>query len=103
MDCPANVDKNNGVTIIVKSNQAAEHLCISNVQTAWLCYRRYKNRMLPSHNQGIPLFPDGDMPDSIATYNFWRQHKLIVVDPDQTIHLKLDAINREPFLALKYV
>ena len=55
--------------------------------------------MLLARNQGSTLFADGDTPNAIVTYNFWREHRLIVVDPDKPRHFKLDLINEEQFLA----
>ena len=54
---------------------------------------------LLARNQGNTLFADGDTPNAIVTYNFWREHRLIVVDPDKPRHFKLDLINEEQFLA----
>ena len=63
-------------------------------------YRSHKIRVLLARNQGSTLFADGDTPNAIATYNFWREHRLIIVDPNRPRHFKLDAINREQLLAL---
>ena len=56
--------------------------------------------MLLALNQGSTLFVDGDTPNVIVTYNFWPEHRLIVVDPNRTRHFRLDAINWEQLLAL---
>lgn len=50
-------------------------------------------------NQGSTLFTE-DTPNAIITYNFWREHRLIVVDPDRPRHFRLNMINREQLLAL---
>ena len=65
----ANEEKNNGITIIAKNNEAAEYSYIS------ICrqhgYRRHKVRVLLARNQGSTLFADGDTPNAIVTCNFW--------------------------------
>ena len=94
----ANEDKNNGITIIAKNNEAAEYPYIS------ICgqhgYRMHKVRVLLARNQGSSLFADGDTPKSIVTYNFWREHELIVVNPNRPRHFRLEMINQELLLAL---
>ena len=50
-------------------------------------------------NQGSTLFTE-DTSNAIITYNFWREHRLIVVDPDRPRHFRLNMINREQLLAL---
>ena len=55
---------------------------------------------LQARNQGSTLFAEGDTPNTIITYNFWREQRLIVVDPNSLRHLRLDTINREQLLAL---
>ena len=50
-------------------------------------------------NQGSTLFTE-DTPNAIITYNFWREHRLILVDPDRPRHFRLNMINREQLLAL---
>ena len=39
-------------------------------------------------------------PNGIVTFNFWREHMVIVVDPDRSRHFRLDIINQEQLLAL---
>ena len=56
--------------------------------------------MLLARNQAGTLFADGDTPNAIVTYNFWREHTLIVVDPNRPRHFILDMINQEQLLAL---
>ena len=94
----SNEDKNNGVSIIAKNNEEAEYSYIS------ICgqhgYRRRKARVLLARNQGSTLFGDEDTSNAIFTYNFWRQHRLIVVDPNRPRHFRLDMINQEQLLAL---
>ena len=52
------------------------------------------------HNQGSTLFADGNVQNAIVTYNFWREHGLIIVDPDRPRHFRLDMINQEQLFAL---
>ena len=49
--------------------------------------------MLLARNQGGTLFADGDTPNVIVTYNFWRENRMIVADPKR--HFRLDMINQE--------
>ena len=56
--------------------------------------------MLLTHNKGSILFADGDIPNAIVTYNFWCEHRVIVVNPNRPRHFRLDAINQEKLLAL---
>ena len=56
--------------------------------------------MLLTRNKGSTLFADGDTPNAIVTYNFWREHRLIVVEPNRPRHFRLDTINQEQLLAL---
>ena len=58
-----------------------------------------ERRVLLVCNQGSTLFTE-DTPNAIITYNFWREHRLIVVDPDRPRHFRLNMINREQLLAL---
>ena len=48
----------------------------------------------------VALFVEGDKPNSIVMYNFWREHRLIVVDANGSRHFRLEPINREQLLAL---
>ena len=93
-----NEDKSNGISIIAKNNDEAEYPYIS------ICgqhgYRRHKVRVLLTRNKGSTLFADGDTAYAIVTYNFWQEHRLIVVDPDRPRHFRLDMINQEQLLAL---
>ena len=92
-----NEDKSNGITIIAKSNEEAEYPYIS------ICgqnaYRRHKASVLLVRIQDSTLFAKGDTPNAIATYNFWQDHRLIVVHPNRPRHFRLGAMNREQFLA----
>ena len=54
--------------------------------------------MLLIHNQVSTLFAHGD--NAIVTFNFWREHELIMVDPDRPRHFRLHLIDREQLLAL---
>ena len=91
-------DQSNGISIIAKNNEEAEYPYIS------ICgqhgYRRHKARVLLARNQGSTLFADEDTPNTIVTYNFWQEHRLIVVDPNRPRHFKLDMVNQERLLAL---
>ena len=91
-------EKNNGISIIAKANDEAEYSYM------FICrqhsYRRHKVRMLLTRNKGNTLFADGDTPNTIATYNFWREHRLIVIDPNRPRHFRLDMINQGQLLAL---
>ena len=91
-------DKNNGISIIAKNNEEEEYPYIS------ICgqhgYRRHKVRLMLTRNQGSTLFADGDTPNAIVTYNFWREHRLIVVDPNRPRHFSLDMINQKQLLTL---
>ena len=89
-------DENNGISIIAKNNEKEEYLYIS------ICrqhgYRRHKARVLLARNKGSTLFVDGDTPNAIVTYNFWREHGLIVVDPNRPRQFRLDMINQEQLI-----
>ena len=91
--------KDNGLCIIAKNNDEVEYLYIS------VCgqhgYRMQKVRVLLTRNKDSTLFADGNTPNSIVTYNFWREHRLIVVDPYRPWFFRLDKINQEQLLALK--
>ena len=91
-------DKNNRISIIAINNDEAEYLYIS------ICgqhgYRRHKVRVLLTRNKGSTLFADGDTAYAIVTYNFWQEHRLIVVDPNRPRHFRLDTISQEQLLAL---
>ena len=98
VDYLANEDKSNGISIISKNNEEAEYPYIS------ICgqhgYRRHQVRVLLARYQGSTLFAVGDTQNAIVTYNFWREHRLIVVGPNKPKHFKLDMINQEQLLAL---
>ena len=49
-------------------------------------------------NKGSALFGDRDTANTIVTYNFWQEHKLMVVDPNRLRHFELDMINQEQLL-----
>ena len=63
-------------------------------------YRRHKARALLTGSQGSALFADGDTPNAIVKNNFWREHRLILVDPNRPRHSRLDMQNQELLLAL---
>ena len=91
-------DKNNRISIIAKNSDEADYPYIS------ICrqhgYRRHKVRMLLTRNKGSTLFADGDTPNAIVTHKFWREHRLIVVDPNRPRYFRLDTLNQEQLLAL---
>ena len=62
-------------------------------------YRRHKVRVLLARNRGSALFADGDTLNAIVTYNFWQEHRLILVNPNRRKHFRLDTISQEQFLA----
>ena len=90
--------KNNGITIITKSNELAEYPYISICQQHG--YRGHKTRVLLALNQGSTLFADEDTPNAIVTYNFWKENRLIVVDRNRPRHFRLDAVNWKQLLTL---
>ena len=91
-------DKNNGLIIVTKNYDETEYPYIS------ICrqhgYRRHKVRVLLTRNKGSTLFGDGYTLNPIVTYNFWRDHRMIVVDPSRPRHFRLDMISQEQLLAL---
>ena len=91
-------EKNNGISIIAKSNKEAGYPYLSICRQPG--YRIQKARELLARNQGSTLFADGDTPSAIVTGNFWREHRLIVVELDRPKHFRLDMINQEQLLAL---
>ena len=56
-------------------------------------YRRHKARVLLTASQGNTLFADGDTPNAIVKNNFWREYRLILVDPNRPRHFRLDMQN----------
>ena len=44
-------------------------------------------RMLLTHNQCSTISADRDTPNTIVTYNFWREHRLIMANPNRPRHL----------------
>ena len=91
--------KGNGISIITKDN-AEDYPYIST--SGPFCYRRHKARVLFICNRGSALFADGVTSNVIITFNFWREHRLIIVDPDRPRHFRLDMINQEQLLDLNY-
>ena len=91
-------DKSNGISIIAKNNDEAGYPYLS------ICrqhgYRRHKVRVLLTRNKGNTLFAHGDTPNAIVAHNFWREHRLIVVDPKRPRHFKFDTISQEQLLAI---
>ena len=92
-------DKDNGISIIAISNEE-EYPYIS--LSGPSCYRRHKTRVLLIRNQGSAFYADGDKPNAIIMFNFWREHGLIIVNPDRPRHFSLDMINQEQLLDLNY-
>ena len=56
--------------------------------------------MVLTRNKSSTLFADGDTPNAIVIYSFWREHRLIMVDPNRPRHFRLDTTNQEQLLAL---
>ena len=56
--------------------------------------------MVLTRNKGSTLFSDGDTPNAIVAYYFWREHGLIVVDPNRPRHFGLEKISQKQLLAL---
>ena len=92
-------DKDNDISIIAKNNEE-EYPYISISGPSF--YRRHKTRVPLIRNQGSTLFVDGDTSNAIIMFNFWREHGLIIVDPDRPRHFRLDMINQDQLLALNY-
>ena len=91
-------DKSNGISIIAKNNDEAEYPYIS------MCgqhgYRRHKARVLLTHNRVAHYLGKEIHRMPLCTYNFWREYRLIVVDPNSPSHFRLDTLNQEQLLAL---
>ena len=98
VDYLSDADKKNGISIVTKNNDDAGYLYVS------ICgqhgYRRQKVRVSLTRNKGSTPFADGDTPNVIVTYNFWQEHRLIVVDTGRPRHFRLDTINQEQLLIL---
>ena len=62
--------------------------------------RRHTIRVLLARNQSNILFPEENILNSLVTYNFRQGHRLIIVDPNQPRHFRLNTINREQMLAI---
>ena len=93
------MSEDNGISIIAKNNEEEyPYISISGPS----CCRRHKTRVFLIRNQGSALFVDGDTSYAIITFNFWREHGLIIVDPDRQRHFRLDMINQEQLLALNF-
>ena len=89
---PSDEDKNNGTSIIiVKNNEEEEYPYISTCRQ--YDYRGHKARVLLIRNQGSALFADRDTLNAIATYKFWKEHGLIMVDPYRPRRFRLDMIS----------
>ena len=93
-------DKDNGIIIITKNNE--EEMYPYTSISGRSCYRRHKTRVLLIRNHGSISFADGDISNAIIMFNFWREHGLIIVDPDSPRHFRLDMINQDQLLALNY-
>ena len=91
-------EKDNGISIIAKNNEEEEYPYI------FICgpysYRMHKAKVLLIRNQGSTLLADGDKPNAIVTFNFWREYGLIIVDPERPRHFRLDMISQEQLLVL---
>ena len=91
-------DKDKEISIIAKNYDKAGYPYISIYRQHG--YRRHKVRVLLTCNQGSTLFADGNTPNAIVSYNFMREHRLVVVNPNKPRHFRLDTVNQEPLLAL---
>ena len=92
-------DKDNIISITSKNNEEKyPYISISGPS----CYKKHKARVLLIRNQGSALFANGDIPNAIITFNFWREHGLIMVDADMSRRFMLDMINHEQLLVLNY-
>ena len=91
-------DKNNGINIITKNNDKAEYPYISIYGQHG--YRRHKVMVVLTCSKGSTLFSDGDKLNAIVTYNFWRGHRLVVVDSNRPMHIRLDTVSQEHLLVL---
>ena len=92
-------DKDDGISITAKNNEEEyPYISISGPS----CYRRHKTRMLLIRNQGTTLFADEDTSNAIIIFNFWRDHGMIIVDPDRPRHFRLDMTIQDQLLALNY-
>ena len=70
VDCIESEDKNNGITIIAKSNEASEYCYIYIYICGQHGYRRQKTRELLACNQDSNVFADGDATNTVVTYEF---------------------------------
>ena len=91
--------KNYGMTVIAKNDPNAEFPFIS------ICgqhgYRRQKKRAVLLKNPRSTEFADGDTPNAIVTYNFWREHKLIETDPHRFRDFRLVEMVEDMLLQLQ--
>ena len=98
IDYLSDEEKNNRISIIAKNNDEAGYPYLS------ICrqhgYRRHNFRVLLTRNKGSTLFEHGDASNAIVTYNFWQEHRLIVVDPNRSRHFRFDTISQEHLLAI---
>ena len=94
-----NAEKNYGITIIAKNDESAEYPFIS------ICgqhvYRKQKKRVVLLRNPGSTEFVDRDTPNTIVTYNVWREHGLIETDPRKPRDFRLVNINNELLLQIQ--
>ena len=92
-----NTSKNNGITIIAK-NDASLYPYIA------ICgqhgYRTHKTKVSLVRNTSSFKFADSDTPNSIVAYNFWREHRLIITDPNRPRHFRLEGITQEQLMRL---
>ena len=54
-----------------------------------------KKRMVLFKNPGSTEFADGDTQNAIVTYNMWREHRLIEIDPTRPRNFRLVDIGEE--------
>ena len=91
--------KDYGMTVIAENDAGAEFPFIS------ICrqhgYKKQKKRAVLLKNPGSTEFADGETPNSIVTYNFWREHGLIEIDPHRSSIFRLVEIDQDILLQLQ--
>ena len=94
-----NVEKNYQITIIAKNDESAKYPFIS------ICgqhgYRKQKKRVVLLRNPGSTEFVDRDTPNTIVTYNVWREHGLIETDHRKPRDFRLVNIGNEQLLQIQ--
>ena len=90
--------KKNGISIITENNDKVEYPDISTYGQHG--YRRHKVMVVLRCSKCRRLLLNGDRLNAVITYNFWREHRLIVVDSNRPMHFRLDTVSQEQLLAL---